>query len=232
MQQVRRSFPEKTKEEVNAFAEKLLVYVVVGTVLGARLGHIFFYEHPMTYLSHPLTILKTWEGGLASHGAVTALLISVWLCKDKTIPSMTYLRRLDFMAAPAMLVAAMIRMGNFFNQEILGVVTNKPWGIVFGHPSDGGALLPRHPAQLYEAFFYALFFGVLWVLSKREWVVGRLVGLMLTGTFVFRFLIEFIKTEQSVWFKQTLLMGQILSLPLILLGLYLLLRKESERALD
>jgi prolipoprotein diacylglyceryl transferase len=220
----------------NAFSERLLLYVVIATVIGARLGHILFYEYPIEYLKNPISIFKTWEGGLASHGAVFALLISAFLFARRIkveYPEFTFWKLLDYLSVPAMLLATFIRLGNFFNQEILGVQTNMPWGIIFGHPADGSSVIPRHPAQLYEAIFYFalfLFLGNLWR-KKREFLLpGRLAGIMLTAVFGFRFFIEFIKTEQSVWFDQPhhfVLMGQLLSFPIIAIGIYLLFRKSK-----
>ena len=236
---VQIAFKEKKKEDVTAFAEKLLLYVILGTVIGARLGHIFFYEHPMAYLTHPLSIFKTWEGGLASHGAVLAIVFAVYLFSQRVKTEwseLPFLKLLDYIAVPGMFIGFMIRVGNFFNQEILGVSTDKPWGVVFGHPADGSSVLPRHPAQLYEAFFYLglfAFLAFLWYRKRDHLVPGRIAGVMLLSTFLFRFFIEFIKTEQSVWLDHTLLMGQFLSIPIIAIGTYLLIRKESfRRAID
>lgn len=237
-----KSFLEKkggknTALVANAFSERLLLYVIIATVVGARLGHIIFYEYPLEYLKNPISILKTWEGGLASHGAVFAILIAVYLFAKrvkKEYPEFTFLRLLDYLSVPAMLLATFIRIGNFFNQEILGVVTNVPWAITFGHPADGSAALPRHPAQLYEALVYfALFFilGAVWKKKKESLVPGRLTGIMLTTVFTFRFFIEFLKSDQSLWFdghSHFIVMGQLLSLPVILYGAYLLFRPQPK----
>lgn len=218
------------------FAEKLILYIIVATVLGSRIGHILFYQNPMHYLANPLAILKTWEGGLASHGGIAAVLFSLWLFhrnNRKLYPEFSIFMLLDSIAIPTMLVASMIRIGNFFNQEILGVETIMPWGIVFGHPADGGAAVPRHPAQLYESVFYFTTFVTLLFLWRRfnhKWEPGRFAGTAIFSSFFFRFFIEFIKTRQSVWFDQGgsfLLMGQVLSVPLALVGAYLILRKSN-----
>ena len=220
----------------NTYSERLLLYVIVATVLGARLGHILFYEHPMEYFANPISILKTWEGGLASHGAIVAIVIAVLLFSLRTrkeFPDFGFLKLLDSLAIPAMLVGALIRIGNFMNQEILGTTTDKPWGIIFGHPRDGGGISPRHPAQLYEAIFYfALFLLLLslWSFKKEKIAPGRIAGINLFSTFTFRFLIEFIKEGQSIWFDSPdvlFVMGQILSIPIALFGLYLLLKSPK-----
>lgn len=226
---IKKSFPNRKQEEIVVFAERLLLYMVVATVLGARLGHILFYEHPVEYLKDPISIFKTWEGGLASHGGVLAIVIALYVFSRrvrKEWPEFTFWRLLDYIAVPAMFIGTMIRIGNFFNQEILGAFTDKPWAITFGHPADGSLAIPRHPAQLYEALFYFilfLFLFALWYRKGSQMVSGRIAGITLVAAFFFRFCIEFVKTEQSVWFEGELfLMGQILSLPIILLGLYLL----------
>lgn len=227
---LKSSFNQK---EANAFGERLLLYMVIATVIGARLGHIFFYEDAIEYFKHPLSILKTWEGGLASHGAIVAIVIATWFFAyriKKDHPSFTFLRLLDHLAVPAMFAGAMIRIGNFFNQEILGTPTMLPWGVTFLSPADGGPIVPRHPAQLYEAAFYFALFLFLAYLWRKKLPSGRIAGLTLVLTFLFRFLIEFVKTEQSVWFEGSLLMGQILSLPILILGSVLLLYSFTERA--
>ena len=224
-------------KDANTFSERLLLYIIVATIIGARLGHIFFYEHPMEYLANPISIFKTWEGGLASHGAVLAIVLAVLIFSiriRKEFPEFTFWKILDYLSVPAMLLSTLIRVGNFFNQEILGVSTDKPWGIIFGHPADGGLITPRHPAQLYEgAFYFALFLLLahIWYRKRDELLPGRLAGITLVSAFLFRFLVEFIKTEQSAWFDQpngSLLMGQVLSLPIIAIGLYLLVRKDKK----
>jgi len=133
------------------------------------------------------------------------------------------------MSIPSALIAVCIRIGNFFNQEILGVPSNVPWAVIFGHPADGSKPVPRHPVQLYEAFFYLAVFGVLWLLRKKwsSWREGQLAGLFLSVIFSFRFLIEFFKEEQSWWlYGSPITMGQLLSLPFIAFGFYLFLRRK------
>ncbi len=219
------------------FAEKIILYVIIATILGARLGHVFFYEHPMEYLANPLSILKTWEGGLASHGGILAVIFSLWLFyrnSKKIYPNFSWFMLLDTIAIPTMLVASLIRIGNFFNQEILGVETVMPWGIIFGHPADGGDLVPRHPAQLYESLFYLMvFFSLmsLWKKYSNFWQPGRFAGIAILSAFSFRFFVEFIKTGQSHWFDHSgsmLFMGQWLSLPLVIIGAFLIFRKATQ----
>ena len=207
--------------------DRLTVYMVVATIVGARLGHFLFYENPATYWRDPWELFRIWEGGLASHGAIVAIPLALMLFSYRIrgqVPGLTWLRLLDIAVVPAALIAFFIRVGNFFNQEILGVPTDLPWGVVFGHPADHSLPIPRHPVQLYEALFYLGVFSLLWALSRSSrWLctLGRLSGLFLLCVFGFRFCIEFLKMEQSHLIMAThfpLTMGQILSLPALGLG--------------
>ena len=200
--------------------DPLLYYLVAGIVIGARLGHCLFYE-PSTYLANPLRILKVWEGGLASHGAVLGIFLAIFIfCRRHK--AFTFLGIMDILTIPAMVGAALIRLGNFFNSEIIGTTTDIPWAIIFKRVS----LMPRHPVQLYESFAYLLIF-VLFLgiylktsLSKQR---GAMLGLLLTLVFAVRFLLEFVKIKQSEFEGLTLSMGQWLSLPFVVLGLFLFL---------
>ncbi|RLD52209.1 MAG: prolipoprotein diacylglyceryl transferase [Bacteroidetes bacterium] len=204
--------------------DTLTTYMVVGTVLGARLGHCLFYE-PAYYLSNPLKILKIWEGGLASHGAAVGILIAIWLFSRKY--KKPYLWSTDRVALVVALAGFFIRMGNLMNSEIYGVETSMPWGFVFVR---WGETLPKHPTQIYEALSYLLIFILLISIYRKKWPNikdGYFSGLFLITIFSVRFFIEFIK-ESQVSFEEsmTLNMGQILSIPLVLLGVYLLIRKK------
>src|SRR4029077_8972052 len=143
-----------SREEAN----RLLVYVVVGTVVGARLGHCLLYE-PAYYLSHPLEILAVWRGGLASHGGAVGIVVAVWLYARRAGQDLLWL--LDRVAVAAPVAAASIRVGNFFNSEIVGRPSTVPWAVVF-HLVDA---LPRHPAMLYEAAAYLVTFMVMLTLD-------------------------------------------------------------------
>jgi phosphatidylglycerol:prolipoprotein diacylglycerol transferase len=208
--------------------DKLVIYMLIGTIVGARVGHFLFYENPSDYLEDPLEIFRVWEGGLASHGAAIGIIISLVLF-SRRIRNMTRdlssIRLLDFVCVPTAFAAFCIRIGNFFNQEILGTKTSLPWGVVFGHPKDYGFLGPRHPVQIYEALIYLCLFFLLFRLTFKQRILlteGKLIGLFLMVVFGFRFLIEFLKVEQShlLSLESTLNMGQILSVPLICLGIY------------
>lgn len=220
---------EVLKRKTLLFSERLTAYVIIATVIGARLGHILFYEKLSHYLAHPIDIVKTWEGGLASHGGVIGILIGITLfyfrsCKE--FPMISIRRIIDLMVAPSLFVGTLIRLGNFLNQEVLGTGTTLPWAVVFGHPIDGSAPIPRHPAQLYEALFYFGAFVVFWRLfPKLVGKVGRVAGLFFISIFTFRFFIEFLKEEQShLMGHQFLTMGQWLSIPMILLGIFFMKR--------
>jgi prolipoprotein diacylglyceryl transferase len=218
-------------------ADQVTLYVAAGAVLGARLGDVLFYQDWANYARDPWTLLRVWEGGLASHGGafgVLAALFCVRLRRRKRDPQLSFLRLLDVTVIPAALAGSMIRIGNFFNQEILGTPSSLPWAVIFGHPIDGSAPSPRHPVQLYESLYYlALFFVLfaLWMRSTRARRPGTASGLFLVAVFSFRFLVEFVKVEQSVrvgpdaW----LTMGQLLSMPFILLGVALLLGRRKWR---
>ncbi len=214
------------KKKALQLTDRLTFYIVLGTVLGARLGHFLFYEAPSDYFSNPMQIFYVWNGGLASHGGVVGIILAVMLFSYRNRASgegLTWIRILDFLSVPAALGASFIRLGNFFNQEVLGTPTNLPWAFVFGHPADRSLPIPRHPVQLYECLFYLAVFFLLFALSYRVSFLmarGKLVGLLLILIFGFRFFIEFIKTEQSqlLSVSSSLTMGQYLSIPLVLAG--------------
>ena len=214
--------------------EKLLIYVVVGIVLGARLGHCLFYE-PSYYFQNPIEILlpikkigETYKfigfQGLASHGGTIGVLIAIGIyCKKyKT----NFLWILDKIAIVAPIVAAFIRFGNFMNSEIYGKPTNGNWGVIFQRDD----LIPRHPTQLYEAFSYLLIFGILMLIYKKkeEKSNGLILGVALVLIFLARFIIEFFK-ENQVGFEDGMAinMGQILSIPFIIIGLILILARKK-----
>ena len=223
-------------------AERITLYVLLGAVIGARLGDILFYQHFSYFLHNPLAIIKFWEGGLASHGGAVGVLLALVLLstgKRKERLQLTFRNILDLVVIPTALAGALIRVGNFFNQEILGTVTTLPWGIRFLHPADGSAPLVRHPAQLYESLFYFGLFAFLLILWKKRPSMraeGRFSGLFISLLFTFRFFIEFIKVKQSAYVASEALftMGQYLSLPFIGLGLllYVSSKKSLSRAGD
>ena len=224
------------KKSAHGIADRLTVYIVIGTIFGARLGHFLFYESPSVYLSDPLEFFRFRNGGLASHGAVVGIILATLLFSYRIrqkYPDLTWVRLLDFISVPTALAGAFIRIGNFFNQEVLGTPTTLPWAVVFGHPADGSFPVARHPAQLYEALWYlAVFFLILRLSYRPSFLLakGKLVGLFLILVFTFRYFIEFLKTEQShLLHVSYLTMGQILSLPAILLGIFLYFQSRFQK---
>ena len=193
--------------------DNLLMYLLVGTVIGARLIHCIFYE-PNYYFKHPIEIFYVWKGGLASHGGLIGAIFALWLfVKRYNLPFLWLMSRLSI---PAMLTASAIRFGNFFNSEILGKPTNLPWGVIFKRVDN----LPRHPAQLYEASSYLLIFFLLIYLYKKipkNLSIGLLPAIGAGLSFGIRFFIEFIKERQATYSNDFILnTGQILSIPFIL----------------
>jgi len=211
--------------------EALLFYLIAGTIIGARLGHCFFY-HPSYFLAHPLEIPQFWKGGLASHGGVigVCLFLFIYARRHKDQP---YLWLLDRLCVPTALTACFIRLGNLFNSEIVGRRTDLPWAFEFKRYfneliPESELPLPRHPTPLYEASSYFLIFVLLWLIYRVKGPrlkTGFSVGLFLCLVFTSRFIIEFFKERQATHTAQSALsMGQWLSLPIVLLGLGLIVR--------
>ena len=210
-----RIFKNENLEE--AVLDKLTIYMALGVIIGARLGHCLFYE-PSYYFQHPLEILFIWHGGLASHGAAIGILTAVWLFSKKE--KKDYFWVLDRIAIVVALSGFLIRMGNLMNSEIYGIETTVPWGFVFLRNHE---VAPKHPTQIYEGLAYLAIFILLFRLywsKKGEHYQGLLISLAITLIFISRFFIEFLKEDQ-VAFEATmkLNMGQLLSIPFILLGI-------------
>lgn len=216
--------------------ESLAVYVFVGTIVGARLGHVLFYD-PAYYLANPAKIFVTWEGGLASHGGTIGIIIACWLYSHR-VTRKSILWVLDRLAVPTGIVAAMIRLGNLTNSEIFGRPTTLPWGFRFIRSEEYRHLVPNmdmgcHPTQIYEALCYLAVFALcMWLYWKRDAArrySGLIVGGFLTGIFLSRFIIERIKIVQEPWELKLiesvgLNMGQLLSIPFVLAGIWLIIR--------
>ncbi|WP_133273855.1 prolipoprotein diacylglyceryl transferase [Hymenobacter radiodurans] len=210
------------------WVDVITIYMLVGTIVGARLGHCLFYD-PGYYLTHPLDILKIWEGGLASHGATLGILLAVWLFSRNN--KFDYLWTLDRIVIVVALGGALIRLGNLFNSEIFGHETTVPWAFKFVRDTEhlvNGVAVPRHPTQIYESLFCVFLLVLLylmWNRTKEKTPRGQLFGLFVVLLFTFRFLVEFLKEDQSDFESGMVLnMGQILSIPLIFMGLWVLLR--------
>lgn len=208
----------------------LVWYMILGTIIGARLGHCLFYN-PEYYLSNPLEILMVYKGGLASHGAAIGILIALYLFIQRK-KEYNFYWLLDRIVLTVALGGSFIRLGNLFNSEIIGTPTDLPWGFVFIYASVSDPLTPRHPAQLYESIAYLISFFILFRIykTKRQKIQnGFLFGLFLILIFGFRFLIEFIKEDQTYFEEGMLLnMGQLLSIPLIIYGIYLTVTKRPQ----
>ena len=226
--------------------DKLVLFMVVATIVGARLGHVFFYGPywdevsadgvvlERGYFSHPGDILKVWEGGLASHGAAIVILISLYIYSRRVIHK-PYLWMLDRISAPIAIGGTFIRLGNLVNHEMVGDETTMPWGFRFLHhdcipPFEcaWSAIPVRHPAQLYEAICYFIAFLILMFLywKKDLWKrPGVVFGSFLILIWGARFMVEFVKLGQTARDEYLFLnTGQLLSIPLIIAGVVLLYR--------
>ena len=209
--------------------DSLFWYAVLATVIGARLGHCYFYE-PAYYLSHPAEVLQIWNGGLASHGAAFGLLIGLYLFSRKN--RLSYIWILDRIGIAITIGGALIRLGNLFNSEIYGAPTTLPWGFIFVNGNENQTL-PCHPTQLYEALAYVIIFVILCVMYFKKDIARKCQGVMfgwfLILLFGARFLIEFIKNAQVEFEKSMILdMGQWLSVPFIILGIWILIKAHKD----
>ena len=209
--------------------DDFVTWVMLGVIIGARMGYVLFYDLGL-YLRDPLEILRVWNGGMSFHGGLLGVMFAVWLFARKY--GRDFLQVIDFVAPlipPGLFFG---RMGNFINAELWGRVTDLPWGLVF----PGAGSWPRHPSQLYEAGLEGvLLFVVLWVYSARPRPAGRVAGVFAVIYGVSRFLVELVREPDAHlgylafgW----LTMGQVLCLPLLVMGVWLLCRKPgmSERA--
>ncbi|MBQ8492809.1 MAG: prolipoprotein diacylglyceryl transferase [Alistipes sp.] len=230
--------------------ESAFMWIVLGTFIGARVGHCLFYE-PETYLPEPWRIITDIrDGGMASHGATIGIILGIWFfVKRNHLP---FIWGLDRIAIVAPLSGAIIRLGNLFNSEIVGYTTDVPWGFKFVYhdarqawlqfqgdvPAEIIDMIPaRHPAQLYEALCYFLTFAVIIALYYRKDLgrrrPGILFGIAMIGIFLTRFFLEFLK-ERQVDFEagMALDMGQLLSIPFILIGVYMIIRAMRRPAVS
>jgi len=207
-------------DEVSDF----VYYVALGVIIGGRLGSVLFYN-PGYYLQHPIEIFYLWEGGMSFHGGLLGVLVALWLFGRKT--NRSFLAIGDFIAPCVGLGIAAVRFANFINQELWGRPTDLPWGMVF----PGAGPEPRHPSPLYEMALEGIILGIiLWVYTSKPRPLGRPSGLFLLGYGLFRFGVEFVREPDAnlgaVAFGW-MTMGQVLSVPMIALGAWLLFRKPS-----
>ena len=233
----------KHEKHPEAWVDKLFIYTVLGTIIGARLGHCFFYEwkelaEPVTflgitfkygnyYLSHPWELLYIWRGGLASHGGAIGILIAMYYY-NKNVSKKGYIWIFDRLVIGVALAGASIRLGNLMNSEIYGTATTLPWGFIFVRD---GQTEPMHPTQIYEMIYCLVTFAVTyWLYYKKEAYkkTGFIFGVFLLGIFGTRFLLEFIKLNQEAFESGMILnMGQILSVPFLIWGIWLIMNRNK-----
>ena len=205
----------------------LLFYIAVGVILGGRLGYALFYKFPY-YLEHPVEIFFVWQGGMSFHGGLIGVLVALFLFGRKT--DKTFFHVTDFVAPLVPLGLGFGRIGNFINQELWGKATDFPLAMVF--PRTDPTLTPRHPSMLYEAVLEGVvLFVILWWFSSKPRQTGAVSGMFLVCYGAFRFLVEFVREPDAhlgylAWDWVT--MGQILSVPMIGFGLWLLLRRTTD----
>lgn len=217
----------KPLEDIDA----LTLFMVISTVLGARFGHFLFYE-PEVLLKNPLEVILPPYAGLASHGAGIGIFIGMWLySRSRKASGQTFPWILDRMVILVALAGAFIRFGNLMNSEIVGRPTDAPWGFIFMKNMEYQQI-PRHPAQLYESIScLILFFVLLWLWNKKKQNTpqGSLIGIFLIWVFSLRFLYEFLKENQEAFENtMTLNMGQILSIPAVLVGIYFVWKSTQQ----
>ena len=217
----------KKEDQPLSSLESLFTYMFLGTLIGARLGHVLFYQ-PDYYFSNPIEIFKVWHGGLASHGAAVGICTALFLfCRKHPDQKLVWV--MSRMCIVVALAGFFIRLGNFFNSEIYGVQTTVPWAVTFLQIDN----VPRHPTQLYESFSYLLIFVLMLAYYNKYRAKANsyiLLGFFFTTVFTARFLLEFTKDYQADFeHSLPLHMGQILSIPLVLVGIGLMIVGENKK---
>ena len=204
-----------TEEQVS----DIIFYSALGVVLGGRLGYVLFYDLS-TYMATPSLIFQVWQGGMSFHGGFIGVAIAMWLYARKL--NVPFFEMTDFIAPLVPLGLFTGRIGNFINGELWGRPTDLPWGMIFPHVDN----IPRHPSQLYQAALEGLvLFIIVWVFSKRPRPTMAVTGLFLIGYGTFRFLVEFVRQpDRQLGFIafDWMTMGQLLSLPLLIIGVILM----------
>ncbi len=205
--------------------KKMFGYVLLGTVLGARVIHCLFYD-PIYYLNSPWKFFAIWEGGLASHGGVIGFVVALAIATRK-LPQGMMISLLDRVMIPAALGGAIVRVGNYVNSEILGIPTDGKFGVIF----DSVDQVARHPVQLYEAAAYlalSLLLLVRYRLTNARFQAGNMTGTFLLGVFAARMLLEPLKVSQASYeVGQLFSVGQILSIPFLIVGLIFVIRSRG-----
>lgn len=224
----------KRENKPQELLDQLSIYIFIGTLLGARLGHCLFYEFDY-YKNHPLEMILPYTyingkftltgfHGLASHGGAIGILVGIYLFCRKTKTDFLWIT--DRLVIVIALAGAFVRLGNFFNSEIIGLPSSMPWAVVFERVDQ----IPRHPAQLYEAICYVLIFFLLWNIYHKKPILkpGFIFGIFLITLFGARFALEFFKENQEAFEEgMTYNMGQLLSLPFVATGIYLVFRPHK-----
>ena len=242
-----RLWPADTPPITPRQAEDFLTWAILGVIVGGRLGYVLFYK-PAHYLAHPGEILQIWTGGMAFHGGMLGVIIAGWLYARKyNIPKLQLTDIVALGVAPGLLLG---RLANFINAELWGRPTDLPWGVTFpGYAAQDcgqalGEICARHPSQLYEALLEGLILGalMLWLAWRKGALKfpGRIAGTFFAGYGLARFIVEFVRQPDAHFVTEGnplglalhisgygLTMGQLLSLPMILLGLWLIARSRA-----
>jgi len=225
----------KAEKKPVSDTDSLLIYMVTSTILGARIGHFLFYE-PSVLFNNPLEVIVPPYSGLASHGALVGILIGLWLYsrrKSSLATGQTFFWVADRIAITVAFAGFCIRLGNLMNSEIVGRPTDVPWAFIFMRNAEYDKV-PRHPAQLYESLScLVLFFLMYWFWNryKSQTPRGSLLGFFLIWVFSLRFFYEYLKENQVAFENNYALnMGQILSIPAVLLGVFLVYRSYQNLA--
>ena len=214
------------------WVDVITIYMLVGTIVGARLGHMLFYDFD-ALMADPMVVFKIWQGGLASHGATIGILLACWLFARNN--KFDYLWVLDRIVIVVALGGASIRTGNLMNSEIVGKPTDVPWAFIFPRDTEhliAGTAVPRHPTQIYEALFCIFLLVLLyamWNRTRERTPRGQLFGLFVVLLFTQRFLGEYLKENQVAFENGHLFnQGQLLSIPLIFIGIWVLWRAGKD----
>ena len=237
-------WPNETAPMTPRQVEDLVTWIILGVILGGRLGHVLFYQ-PSVYLANPAQILRIWEGGMAFHGGLLGVVVATWLyARAQNIDKLQIADLVAHTVAPGLLLG---RLANFVNAELWGRATDLPWGVAFpGRAAQDcgqalGEICARHPSQLYEAAMEGLILGalILWMVYRRNafHAPGRILGTFLAGYGIARFIVEFFRQPDAQFISDGnplglawqiggygLTQGQALSVPMIALGLWFILR--------